>query len=133
MSNELKVAHCPKCGSIFQKNLRNLCSQCSDEEDAQLRSIETALGRNRKLSNAELAAATGLSESAIRAYIRSGKLRLYEYPELFDRCDSCAGPIRRGTICKPCANRIQDEIAHVLDQERKLKERIQLKTYIAKS
>lgn len=133
MSDELRVAHCPICGKIFQKNLRNQCTNCSTEEDEQLRSIEQALNRNRRLNNVELAAATLIPEVKIRSFIRLGKLRLYEYPELADNCDSCSEPIRRGTICSKCSTRIKADIANAIEQERLLKERIKLKTYIVRA
>ena len=43
MSKELPVAHCPGCGKVFQKNLRNMCMHCAAEEDAQIVAIERAL------------------------------------------------------------------------------------------
>ncbi|WP_308637403.1 hypothetical protein [Paenibacillus silvisoli] len=116
MSRELSVAHCPNCGNVFQKNLRNLCAACTAEEDGQLASLEQMLKRNRKLTNEQLAEQSEVSEQRIRAYIRKGKLKLYDYPNLTDECDLCAGPIRQGKLCVSCTTRIKGDIR--LDMER---------------
>lgn len=133
MSNELRVAHCPSCGKIFQKNLRNLCSNCSTEEDTILNLIDKTLMRNRHLNLDELVEAIEIPRVRILAWIRSGKIKLFDYPNLADECNVCEGPIRRGTLCTKCTIKIQNDIAHALEQERLLKERIKAHTYIARS
>ncbi|MBO9596264.1 MAG: hypothetical protein J7559_00345 [Cohnella sp.] len=132
MNNELRVAHCPKCGKIFQVNMRNLCNDCSTEEDSLLRTIELQLLRNRHMTNEELSEASSVPMDRIRVFIRSGKLKLYDYPKLADECDRCRKPIRSGTMCLACKTKIQDDIAYALEQERLLKERIRQNTYIAR-
>ena len=113
MSNELRVADCPNCGKIFQMNLRNLCASCSTEIDNSMRLIEKALMVNRKLNIDEKpTAATNVPQDKIRLWIRSGKIKLYDYPNLTDACDRCGGPIRRGSLCLSCSTKIQKEIEH---------------------
>lgn len=132
MNNELRVAHCPKCGKIYQINMRNLCNDCSTEEDTLLRKIEVSLLRNRHMTNEELAEVSTVPLDRIRVFIRSGKLKLYDYPKLSDVCDRCKGPIRKGTLCLACKTKIEDDITHALEQERLLKERTRQNTYIAR-
>lgn len=132
MNNELRVAHCPKCGKIFQINMRNMCNDCSSEEDTLLRKLEVHLLRNRHLTNEELSEASSVPQDRIRVLIRSGKLRLFDHPKLSDECDRCKGPIRKGTMCMACRTKIEDDIAHALEQERLLKERMRHNTYISR-
>jgi hypothetical protein len=58
MSIELRVAHCPGCGDVFQKNARNLCSTCASVADEQMLSIERFLLRNRLSTTEQTAQAT---------------------------------------------------------------------------
>lgn len=132
MSSELRVAHCPKCGKVYQINMRNLCASCSAAEDAQLRAIEEQLSRSRLLTTEQVAEASGIPEDQIRGLIRAGKLRLFDYPNLADACDRCGAPIRKGTMCLPCVTKIQDEIEHAIEQDRLFKERMQRQTYISR-
>ncbi|MFC5532215.1 hypothetical protein [Cohnella yongneupensis] len=132
MSKELRVAHCPKCGKIYQINMRNMCSTCSNEEDTTLRTLEVQLLRNRRMTNEQLAEASSVPADKIQVLIRAGKLKLFDYPNLADACDRCRGPIRKGTLCLACATQIQDDITHALEQERLLKERMRQNTYFAR-
>jgi len=86
--------------------------------------------RNRKLNNEEAAAATAIPEEKIRAWIRSGKFRIAEYPNLMDQCDLCKGPTRKGHLCSDCTSRIRNDIAETLERERKAGERAA--TYISR-
>jgi hypothetical protein len=133
MSNDLRVAHCPGCGNIYQINMRNLCSKCSAKEDSYATAIEQTMRRNRQLNVEELSEAADVPQEKIRALIRLGRIRLFDYPNLADQCDVCAGPIRKGTMCKKCSTRIQDEIAHELEQERLLKERRITSSFFSKN
>jgi ribosomal protein L32 len=124
MSLELKVAHCPSCGKVFQKNLRNLCGECSQVEDRSFRSAELILLRHRFFDNEQVSEAAGVPVEKLRGWIRSGKLRLNDYPNLSDQCDSCKASIRTGHICLDCARRIKSDLAHALEQERLMRERL---------
>jgi ribosomal protein L32 len=118
------VDHCPKCGKIYQRNLRNLCADCSANEDRDLRQLERVLLRNRRLSTEEAAEAANVPAEQIRSWIRSGKLKLGDYPNLTDQCDLCKSPIRSGHLCLHCSRRIKEDIARTLELERKFKERM---------
>ncbi|QJD83560.1 hypothetical protein [Cohnella herbarum] len=124
MSKELMVAHCPDCGNVFQKNVRNLCSSCAALLDEQIVTMERYLSRNRFATTEQLSLATNLPVQKIRGWIRKGKLRVFDYPNLADQCDLCSAPIRRGHICPTCSSRINDDIAKTLERERKMKERL---------
>jgi formate dehydrogenase maturation protein FdhE len=65
MPIELRVAHCSVCGSIFQMNMRGLCSNCSAKEDTYIKSIEKTLIRNRQLNMDELAQAADIPTDGI--------------------------------------------------------------------
>ena len=124
MSIELRIAHCPECGNVFQKNARNLCVSCAAVVDDQLFSIERYLLRNRLASTEEAAKATNLPPERIRSWIRYGKLKVFDYPNLTDQCDLCQAPIRRGHLCSACSTRINDDIERTLERERMMKERL---------
>jgi hypothetical protein len=98
-----------------------------------INTVEKSLNRNRQLNLQELAEVSGIPRGKILSWIRLGKIKLFAYPNLADECDVCAGPIRKGTMCNKCAARIQNEIAHELEQERLMKERIRASIYFSKS
>lgn len=124
MTIELSVAHCPGCGNVFQRNLRNLCSDCSAAEDMELNLLEQTLRRNRQLSNEQLAEVTSITVSRIHSLIRRGKLKLYDYPNLADACDLCEAPVRQGKLCAKCVSRLRGDIAKDLEQRNQKKEHV---------
>ncbi len=123
MSLGLRVAQCPGCGSLYQENSRKQCPDCSAVEDAQIESIERQLRRNRFLNNEQVAEITSIPAERIRGWIRKGKIKLYDYPNLADSCDLCGEPTRSGKLCVKCSSRIQSDIVRVFEQERLMKER----------
>lgn len=134
MSIELRVAHCPGCGNVFQKNARNLCLSCASVVDEQMLSIERFLLRNRLATTEQTAEATSLPPQQIRSWIRQGRIRIYEYPNLSDQCDLCSTSIRSGNLCYSCTNKIKDDISTTFERERAMRERMRAaNSYIAKS
>ena len=94
MSFELLVAHCPECGSVFQKNIRNLCTSCSSVVDDQMLAIEKYLLRNRMATTEELAdgASTTVQRSSnVDPKWKTQNIRLSELNRrmrLMSLCDS---------------------------------------------
>jgi hypothetical protein len=88
--------------------------------------VQKFLLRNRFATMDELASATALTTEKIRSWIRRGKLPLFDYPNLSDRCDLCSEPIRRGHLCVSCSSRINEDIRRTLDRERVSKERLRV-------
>ncbi|SDX34776.1 hypothetical protein [Paenibacillus sp. CF384] len=129
MAIELNVAHCPNCGRVFQKNLRNLCAACTAEEDGQITSIEQVLRRNRQLTNEQLAEQTSVPVQQIRSYIRKGKLKLFDYPNLSDACDLCSEPTRHGKLCVKCVSKLKDDIMQDREKVVQKKEHVFLSKY----
>jgi len=124
MSIELQVAHCPDCGNVFQKNVRNLCTSCMAILDEQMLSLDRYLLRNRFATTEELAAATSVAPQKIRSWIRKGRLKIFDYPNMTDQCDLCLAAIRRGHLCSSCSKRINEDITRTIERERVAKERL---------
>jgi len=114
MSKGLMIDQCPNCGKMYQQNMRNLCPDCIVEEDNQFRALERTMIRNRHFNNEEAAAAAGVPVEKIRAWIRSGKFRITEYPNLADECDLCKKPTRKGHLCAECTTRLRSDIADAM-------------------
>lgn len=118
MSMDLTISQCDGCGKIIRVNTRNLCAACNAAEDEQFRLFERTMVRNRLYDNAQAAQATDIPEEKIRAWIRGGKFRIAEFPNLADQCDLCKAPTRRGHLCIDCTSRINADISATLDRER---------------
>jgi len=121
MDIQLKVEHCPLCGRVYQKNLRNMCASCTHEFDSQLASIEHFMIRNRRATMAELCLATSIQEKAIVKYMKLGKISVSQYPNLTYACDYCQSPIQSGTMCTGCKMRLNADIRRMKEDEERNK------------
>lgn len=119
----LKVANCPQCGKVFQKNLRNMCHDCVQSYESDFNRCFMHLRDNRKASNEELSEATGVSVNQIVGYIKENKLMISSYPNLTYPCNSCRAPIRQHNLCASCRMRLMSDIHKLNEQEAKAKER----------
>lgn len=97
----LMVDYCPRCGSIYQKNMRNMCNGCRDELDQKLNHCLDHLWRNPKSTTEQLSAATGMDMQELYRYIQEGRFT-YNHPNLTFPCECCSQPINRGRLCNQC-------------------------------
>lgn len=114
---QLMVANCPRCGKVFQKNLRNQCSDCSRTIDSMLTGSLEFLRKNHRSTNAQVIEAIGVSNEQMVAWMKEGKLLLSDYPNLNYPCGACAKPIRQHKLCPDCAYRINRDIREMKDKE----------------
>ncbi|MBP1962039.1 flagellar protein [Paenibacillus aceris] len=113
----LMVANCPRCGKVFQKNLRNQCADCSRSIDSLLQGCLDYLRRNHRSTNEQLNAAIGITSEQMYAWIKEGKLLLTDYPNLNYPCASCTKLIRQHKLCQDCTFRINREIKELNDKQ----------------
>ena len=123
MLADIRVAHCPSCGKVFQKNLRNMCMDCASVLDKQYDDVDRYLVRNRQSTTDEVSQATGVPVKQIHEWIRQNRISLYGFPNLTDSCDMCSGPTRQGHLCSSCSTKLKSDIIKMQQDERALRER----------
>ena len=114
---QLLVANCPRCGKVFQKNLRNLCLDCSSGIDVLLNSSLDFLRKHHRSTCEQVSAATGATQEQLTAWMKEGKLLLSDYPNLHYACASCSRPIRKHKLCTDCTSRLNRDIRELRDKE----------------
>ncbi|WP_245247221.1 MULTISPECIES: flagellar protein [unclassified Paenibacillus] len=119
----LKVANCPKCGKVFQKNVRNLCQDCMKTVDHGYDLCDGFLRSHPKATTDELHQVTGVTQTEIISFIKNNRLPVSIYPNLTYPCNSCSAPIRQQHLCSSCRIRIISDIHQLKEQEAKLQER----------
>ncbi|MDF2717709.1 MAG: hypothetical protein K0R28_4634 [Paenibacillus sp.] len=103
----LKVDNCPNCGSIYQKNFRNMCGACSMKVDRDLGNCIDHLWRFPNVTTDELSLATQTSVTSIHIFIKEGKLSK-SYGRLTYPCECCGVPIRNNRLCVDCSHAFKD-------------------------
>lgn len=132
-----ELSNCPNCGDIFVKNkFRDICQKCWKEEEAAYEAVYKFIRKreNRAATIQQVEEATEVEEELILKFIRTGRLKLTQFPNLGYPCDKCGKIIQQGKICNACAEKLRKELElHNAEEQRKkeLIERDKHATYYA--
>lgn len=110
MSGQLD--NCPRCGKLFLKAFRDICPDCYKEEQQNFEKVYRFVRKqeNRQASMQDIIEGTGVSEDDISRFIREGRLRVSNMPNLGYKCESCGKTIKSGTICDDCKQQLAKEL-----------------------
>jgi flagellar operon protein (TIGR03826 family) len=109
----MELLNCPTCNAIFVKNkFRDVCEKCFREEEKAYETVYQFLRKreNRAATMSQVVEATGVEEDLLYKFIRKGRLKLTQFPNLGYPCDRCGKLIREGRVCETCANDIKNEL-----------------------
>lgn len=114
------LENCPSCGNLFVKNIREVCNECYKKVEIEYEKVYKFLRNkeNRKSTIYEVSDATGVTVSQIRSFIREGRLRLADFPNMGYPCERCGtNLITTGNLCDDCKRFIDTEIRMSLDEQ----------------
>ncbi|WP_062199958.1 TIGR03826 family flagellar region protein [Massilibacterium senegalense] len=125
MSGQLD--NCPRCGQLFLKGFREICPDCYKKEQENFDKVYRFVRKqeNRRASMQDIIDGTGVSEDDISRFIREGRLRVSNMPNLGYKCESCEKTIKSGTICNDCKKQLAkelqtaEELAAIKERQRK--------------
>ncbi len=130
------VINCPSCGNLMVRNkFRDVCESCWKEEEKLFDIVYKfiRIRENRAATIPQVVEATGVEEELLLKFIKAGRLKLTQFPNLGYPCDKCGTIIRTGKLCNSCAQELRDALnIHLKEEERKedLKKR-EKGTYLA--
>ncbi|HHY21710.1 MAG TPA: hypothetical protein GX525_07475 [Bacilli bacterium] len=121
-----EIDNCPLCGRIFVRALRPVCESCFREYEKMFQTVYTFIRKkeNREATIQEVVEHTGVEEEYIQQFIREGRIKTSQFPNLYYPCESCGSPIREGRICDKCKQNIYDGLKKE-DREKRFIERKQ--------
>ncbi|WP_328130433.1 hypothetical protein [Peribacillus frigoritolerans] len=79
----MDVFNCPNCNSLFvMTKFRDVCDACYKEEEAQYDKVYAYIRKktNRIASMMQVVMETGVEERLIIKFVRTGKLRISQFP-----------------------------------------------------
>lgn len=121
----MEIANCPKCNALFNKTaFRLVCDACFKEEEAQFEKVYQFIRKrvNRTATMAQVVEATEVEEDLIIRYVKAGKLRLAQFPNLGIPCEQCGQLINEGRICQKCAGNFSKELKTFEKEEERRQE-----------
>lgn len=123
-----ELSNCPKCDAIFVKNqFREVCQDCWKEEEKAYETVYQFIRKreNRTATIIQVVEATGVEEDLILKFIRTGKLKLAQFPNLGYPCEKCGVSIREGKVCKSCAGELRKDLQQFTAEEERRREAAQ--------
>ena len=133
-----ELANCPKCGTIFTKTpYRDVCHSCFQEEEEIFDTVYKFIRKreNRTATIEQVVEAIEVDKELLVKFIKSGRLRLAQFPNLGYKCDKCGATIQEGILCSNCASELRSQLRIVQEDERRqreIEERNRANTYLFK-
>ncbi|GGE84948.1 TIGR03826 family flagellar region protein [Priestia taiwanensis] len=127
-----EVINCPKCNALYMKsNIRDVCVNCYKEEEKWFDDVYTFLRKrnNRMALIPQIVEGTGVEEKLLFKWVRAGRLRPSQFPNLGYPCEKCGTMISEGKLCSSCTGYIRSEIEKQLKEEEHQKQLNQVATY----
>lgn len=124
----MDVFNCPNCNSLFvMTKFRDVCDACYKEEEAQYDKVYAYIRKktNRTASMMQVVMETGVEERLIIKFVRTGKLRISQFPNLGIPCEKCGANIKSGRLCGKCGkcgNSLVTDLQAFENEEKRLTE-----------
>ncbi|QPA30719.1 TIGR03826 family flagellar region protein [Thermaerobacillus caldiproteolyticus] len=131
----MNLENCPNCGSLFVKSqFRDICESCYKEEEKEFEKVYQFLRKreNRMATMTQVVNGTGVKESLLIKFIRNGRLKLAQFPNLGYPCDRCGKIIREGKLCANCLKDLNQQIEKLQKEEMKKKRQASTVYYVKK-
>ena len=122
-----ELGNCPQCGDIYVlNNIRDVCLNCYKQEEADFEKVYQFIRKkqNRTAQMEEVVEATGVQKTLIYKFIKKGRIKLAQFPNLGYPCAKCGTIIREGKLCQPCMTGIQSDL-HVIEKEEERKKELE--------
>ena len=130
-----ELGNCPQCGDIYVlNNIRDVCLKCYKQEEANFEKVYQFIRKkqNRKAQMDEVMEATGVERTLIYKFIKKGRIKLAQFPNLGYPCAQCGTIIREGKLCNSCLTGIKNDLHAVEQEEERQKELKKRTTYFTR-
>lgn len=107
-----ELANCPRCDRVFVKEFRDICWDCYKQEEEAFQVVFTFLKdrKNREATVNEIMEHTKVEEELIIKFVREGRLRPSEFPNLSYPCERCGTKIVIGKYCNNCITELKRDL-----------------------
>ncbi|WP_068620603.1 TIGR03826 family flagellar region protein [Paenibacillus tuaregi] len=114
----MDLDNCPRCGKLYAKNFKNMCSACIKDIELEYDRCFKYLRENKGATIHELSEATEVSVKQITKFIKEGRISVANNPNMMYPCEVCGILIRDGNMCDGCRNRLTRDLTAASREER---------------
>lgn len=132
-----ELTNCPNCNEIFVKShFRDVCEKCWKEEELAYEKVYKFIRKreNRAATMDQVVEATEVKEELLLKFVKTGRLKLTQFPNLGYPCDKCGAIIKEGKLCDDCTEDLRKELEiHTMEEDRRkeIEKREKHATYFA--
>ncbi|WP_367946569.1 TIGR03826 family flagellar region protein [Bacillus sp. V59.32b] len=116
----MELTNCPNCDTLFVKSkFRDVCESCYKEEEKNFEKVYQFIRKreNRSALMPQVVEATGVDEDLIIKFIKTGKLRVSQFPNLGTPCEKCGKVTQNGRMCDDCSGSLRSELKQFEKEE----------------
>ncbi len=110
----MALSNCKRCGAIFSRVQRPLCTSCIREEEASLEQANDWLRKYPGQTINALSDDTGIGRGQILVWIRQKRITLTGEVAIILYCKRCDEVIFSGTLCNRCKLSITHDVSQQL-------------------
>lgn len=127
-----ELSNCKFCGKIFVRTTTSICPTCRKEHEEMFEKVYAYIRKqeNREATVYQVHEETGVDEVLIQDWIKEGRLKTADFPQLGYPCRSCGQPIQTGKFCDSCGKQLHKDLSTFNDQQ--LTQKAEVKTYFTK-
>lgn len=111
---------CPECGGImvFKGVGEYACEDCGHRDYDDYGKVRNYLEKHDGATAAQVSAATGVTQHAIRDMLKESRLEIAANSKAFLKCERCGASIRSGRFCPKCEMNYHRDIEDRMRMER---------------
>jgi len=100
----MALSNCPRCGRLYDNTFKDICQQCTHEEEQLYTKVRKYIKENKNCTIYEASDATEVPVTLITRFIKQGRISLKNNPNMMYPCETCGTPIAAGRFCNQCVN-----------------------------
>jgi flagellar operon protein (TIGR03826 family) len=98
----MALSNCPRCGRLYDNTFKDICQQCTHDEEQLYIKVRKYIKENRSCTIYEASEATDVPVSLITRFIKQGRISMKNNPNMMYPCETCGTPIGAGRFCNQC-------------------------------
>lgn len=107
----MAIANCKRCGRIFNRVRRDICTSCIAEEDKMFILVRDYLREHRDAYMQDVIEGTGVDMDVLIQMIQDGRIILTDNPNMNYACERCGGATQSGRFCGKCTKELANSFA----------------------
>lgn len=104
----MTVESCVRCGSLFRKTVKDICSTCVIKAEEEYKALRIYLKRHKVTDLHEVSKATAIELEMIHQLLQEGRVSLSTGSTATYPCKACDSGIQVGGICTDCVDELND-------------------------